>query len=91
MEDDNTRAVVEIRRPKHETTDPKDEDISGDEEILEEDDNGDGEEPSGTTLHSGSTHQSGGVSTDTLDHDYHPSISLDPKQSSDELATTTKG
>jgi hypothetical protein len=72
--DDNTMAVVEIRKSGDESTDSEDEDTSEeeedtskDEETLEEDDDGDGEEPSGITLHSESTHRAGGASTDASD------------------------
>ena len=66
-----------------------DEDTSGDEETSEEDDNDVGKEPSGITLNSSSSHRSRGVSIDILDDDYHPSRSSCPRQSLDELATTT--
>ena len=90
MEDDGRRAKVEIKRPRDETTDLEDddtskEDTSGYEKTSEEDDNSDGEESSETTLHSRSTHWSGGASTDTSDYDYRPG------RSSNEPATTTKG
>ena len=96
MEDDDTGAAVEIRRPRDEITDPEDEDMSNedtseDEETLEKDDNGDGEEPSGTTLNSRSIDRSGGASIDISDDDYRPSRLSDPRQSFDELATTTQG
>ena len=96
MEDDGRGATAEIRRPRDESTDPKDDDISEEDtsrnkETLEEEDDGDGEEPSGTTLHSGSTHRSRGASTDTSDYDYRLGGSSGPKQSSDEPAMTTKG
>ena len=95
MEDDGTGAAVEIRRPRDETTDPEDEDMSDedtseDEETLEEDDNDDGKEPSGTTLNSESSHRSRGASTDISNDDYRPSRSSRPRQSSDEPATTTQ-
>ena len=88
--------TVEIIRPRDETTDPEDEDMSdeytsGDEKTSEEDDNDDGEEPSGTTLNSESSYQSEGVSTDISDDDYRPRRSSCPRQSSDESATTTQG
>ena len=94
MEDDSTRAAVEITMPRDETTDPEDEemsdkDILGNEETSEEDDNGDGEEPSGTTLNSRNTDRSGGASIDISDDDYRPSRSSGPRQSSDKPATTT--
>ena len=96
MEDDDTGAAVEIRRPRDETMDPKDEDTLEedtlrDEETSKEDNNDNSEELSRTTLHSESTHQSGRASTNTSDYDYHPSKSSDLRQSSDEPATTTEG
>jgi hypothetical protein len=97
-EDDNTMAVVEIRKSGDESTDSKDEDTSEEEEdtledekTLEEDDDGDGEEPSGITRHSESTHRTGGASTDASDGSYHPGKPSGPRQSSEEPATTTKG
>jgi hypothetical protein len=91
MEDDNTKAAVEIRKSGDESTDSEDEetsedDTSKDEETLEEDD--DGEEPSGITLHSKSTHRTGGVSTGASDGSYRPGRPSDPRQSSEEPATT---
>ena len=96
VEDDSTRATVEIKRPRDETMDLEDEDTSeedtsGDEKTLKEDDNSDSGEPSRTTLHFGSTQQSGGASIDTSDYDYHPYRLSGLRQSSDEPATTTKG
>jgi hypothetical protein len=98
MEDDNTIAAVEIRKSGDESTDSEDEDTSEeekdtseDEETSEEDDDGDGEELSGITLHSESTHRAGGASTDTSDGSYRPGRPSGPRQSSEELATTTEG
>ena len=96
MEDDSTRATVEIRRPRDKSTDLEDEDTLeedtlGNEEASEEDHNSDGEEPSGITLYSKSTHRVGGASTDASDSSYHPSRPSGQGQSSDEPATTTKG
>ena len=94
MEDDGTGAMVEIRKPRDETTDPEDEDMldedtSRDEKTSKEDDNDDGKEPSGTTLNFRSSHQSRGASTDISDNDYRPSRFSRPRQSSDEPVTTT--
>jgi hypothetical protein len=58
---------------------------------LEEDDDGDGEEPSGITLHSESTHRTGGASTDASDGSYHLGRPSGPRQSSEEPTTTTEG
>jgi hypothetical protein len=98
MENDNTMAVVEIRKSGDESTDSEDEDTSEeeedtseDEETLEEDDDGDSEEPSGITLYSKSTHQVGGASTDASDGSYRPGRSSGPRQSLEEPATTTEG
>jgi hypothetical protein len=55
------------------------------------DDDGDGEEPSGITLHSEGTHRTGGASTDASDGSYHPGRPSGPRQSSEEPATTTEG
>jgi hypothetical protein len=91
-EDDNTMAVVEIRKSGDESEDSKDEDMSKEEEdTSEEDDDGDGEEPSGITLHSESTHRTGGASTDASDGSYRLGRSSGPRQSSKEPATTTEG
>ena len=94
LEDDSTRAAVEIRRPRDETTDLEDEDMldedtSRDEETSEEDNNNDGKEPSGTNLNSESSHWSRRTSIDISDYDYCPSRSSHPRQSLDESATTT--
>jgi hypothetical protein len=62
-----------------------------DEETSKEDDDGDGEEPSRITLHSESTHRTGGASTDASDGSYCPGRPSDPRQSSEEPATTTEG
>ena len=96
IEDDGTRAAVEIRRPRDETTDPEDEDMldedtSVDEETSEEDDNGDSKESSETTLNSRSIDRSGRVSIDISNDNYCPSRSSSLRQSSDELAMTTQG
>ena len=96
VENDGTGTAVEIKRPRDETKDFEDEDTSeedtsGDEETSEEDDNGNSGEPSRTTLHSGSTHRSGGASIDTSYYDYHPGRSSSLRQSSDEPTTTTEG
>jgi hypothetical protein len=98
MEDDKTVATVEIKKSGDESTDSEDEDMSkeeedtsGDEETSEEDDDGDGKEPSGITLHSKSTHQAGGASTNASDGSYRPGRPSSPRQSSEELATTTEG
>ena len=96
MEDDGTGATVEIKRPRDETTDPEDDDMSNedtseDEETSKEDDNGDSEELSGITLNSGSTDRSRRASTDISNDDYRPSRSSNPRQSSNEPATTTHG
>ena len=82
--DDGLGAAMEIKRPRDETLDPEDEDtskedISGDEETSEEDNNGDNGEPSGTTLHSGNIHRSGGASINTSDYDYRPGKSSGPR------------
>jgi hypothetical protein len=91
-EDDNKMAAVEIRKSRDESTDSKDEDRSEEkEDTSEEDDDGDGEEPSGITLHSDSTHRVGGASIDTSDGSYRPGRPSGPRQSLEELATTTKG
>jgi hypothetical protein len=97
-EDDNTVAAVEIRKSGDESKDSEDEDTleeeedtSEDEETSEEDDDGDGKEPSGITLHSKSTHQAGGASTNASDGSYRPGRPSSPRQSSEELATTTEG
>jgi hypothetical protein len=97
-EDDNTVAAVEIRKSGDKRTDSEDEDTSEEEEdtsedekTLEEDDDGDGEELSGITLHSESTHRAGGASTDASDGSYRPSRPSGPRQSSKEPATTTEG
>jgi hypothetical protein len=89
MEDDNTRATVEIRKSGDESTDSEDEDTSEeeedtseDEETSEEDDDSDGEEPSGITLHSESTHWTGGPSIDASDGSHHPDRPSGPRQSS---------
>jgi hypothetical protein len=58
---------------------------------MEEDDNGNGDEPSGITLHSQDTHRVGGASTDTSNGSYHPGRPSGPRQSSEEPATTTEG
>jgi hypothetical protein len=97
-EDDNTVAAVEIRKSGDESKDSKDEDTSEeeedtleDEETSEEDDDGNGEEPRGITLHSESTHQAGGASTDASDGSYRPGKPSGPRQSSEEPATITEG
>jgi hypothetical protein len=89
-EDDNTGAVVEIRKSGDESTDSEDEDTS-EEDTSEEDDDDDGEEPSGITLHSESIHRVGGASTDTSDGSYRPGRLSGPRQSLEEPATTTEG
>ena len=91
MEGDGRRATVE-RRPRDESTDTDDDDTSeedmskddtlGDEESLEEDDDGDGQEPSGRTLHSDSAQRSERASIETSDNDYLPSKLSSPRQSS---------
>jgi hypothetical protein len=102
MEDDNRMAAVEIRKSGDESKDSEDEDTSKeeedtsedtseDEETSEEDDDGDSEEPSGITLHSESTHRTGGASTDASDGSYRPGRPSSLRQSSEELATTTEG
>ena len=100
MEDDGRRAVVE-RRPMDESTNTKDDntleedtsedDTSGDEESLEDEDDGDGQEPSTRTLHSDSTQQSREASTETSDNNYLPGRLSSPRQSSHEPAMTTEG
>jgi hypothetical protein len=55
------------------------------------DDDGDGEEPSGITLHSEGTHRRGGASLDASYGSYHPGRPSGPRQSSEEPATTTEG
>jgi hypothetical protein len=92
MEDDNTRAAVDFRKLRDESTDSEDKDTSKEEvDTSEEDDDGDGEEPSGITLHSESTHRAGGASTDASDDSYRPGRPLGPRQSSEEPAMTTEG
>ena len=99
MEDDNIGAAVEIRKSGDESMDSEDEDTSEEEEedtledkeILEENDDGDDEEPSGITLHSDSTHQVGGMSTDASNGSYHPGRPWGPRQSLEEPVTTTEG
>jgi hypothetical protein len=94
-ENDNKMAAVEIRKSGDESKDSEDEetseDTSEDEETSEEDDDGDGEEPSGITPYSESTHRTGGASTDASDGSYRSGRPLDPRQSSEEPATTTEG
>jgi hypothetical protein len=97
-EDDNTVAVVEIRKSRDESTDSEDEDTSEeeedtseDEETSEEDDDGDGEEPCVITLYSESTHRAGRASTDASDGSYYLDRPLGPRQSSEEPATTSEG
>jgi hypothetical protein len=58
---------------------------------LEEDDDGDGEEPRGITLQSKGIHWAGGASTNASDGSYHPCSSSGPRQSSEEPATTIEG
>jgi hypothetical protein len=92
MEDDNTGAAVEIRKSGDESTDSEgEEDTSEDEETSEEDDDSDGEELSGITLHSESTHWAGGASIDASDGSYRPDKPSGPRQSSEEPVTTTEG
>ena len=100
MEDDGRGATVK-KRPKDESMDTKDDDTweegtskdntLGDEESLEEDDDSDSQEPSGRILHSDSTQQSEGASTETSDNDYLPGRLLGPRQSSHEPAMTMEG
>jgi hypothetical protein len=95
-EDDNRMAAIEIRKSGDESKDSEDEDTSEEEEeeeedTSEEDDDSDGEEPSRITLHSESTHRTGGASTDASDDSYRPSSPSSPRQSSEEPATTTEG
>jgi hypothetical protein len=96
-EDDNRMAAVEIKKLGDESKDSEDEDTSEeeedtseDDETSEEDDDGDGEELSGITLYSESTHRTGGASTDASDGSYHLGRPSGPRQSSEEPATTTK-
>ena len=63
---------------------------SEDEDMLEEDGDSDGEEPSRIILHSESTHRARGVSTDASDGSYRLGRPSCPKQSSEEPVTTTK-
>jgi hypothetical protein len=98
IEDDNTGAVVEIRKSRDESTNSEDEDMSEeeedtseDEETSEEDNDGDSKEPSGITVHSESIHRAGGASIDASDGSYRPCRPSGPRQSSEEPATTTEG
>ena len=58
---------------------------------MKEDDDNDDKEPSGITLHSESTHRTGGASIDASDGSYRPSRPSSLRQSLVELATTTEG
>ena len=96
MEDDNAGATAEIRKSRNESKDSKDEDTLEedtleDEETLEEDDDGDNEEPSGISMHFESTHRAGGASTDTSNGSYCLVRLSGSRQSSEELATTIEG
>ena len=56
-----------------------------------ENDNDDGEELSGITLHFEGTHRVGGASTNASDGSYRPGRSLGPRQSLEESVMTTEG
>ena len=84
MEDDNTRATVEIRMSGDESTDSEDENTSKEEE------DGDGEEPSGITLHSEGTHHARRACRVASDGYYRPCKPSGPKKSLKEAAMTTE-